>query len=396
MKTLLLARPDHSTSLYEGLRKNPVIKIKYHTFSAFRKGSWLNKWKPSVKSVDSEVEISHTFTFFHRLLYELQKNLKFDYYEKENKVSEYFFNQTLQKYNDAFDIVHYWPIYCHQSIRNFKELNPQTKFLAEVYAAHPDYVREILEPEYEQHGLNIEKSHFIKSRNRDIASLERVENMIVPSEYIAEIYQKYYPNTKIFTVGYGLTNYPKISIKSSKRAFNEPLKLVFVGNISIEKGCIYLLEALKKLLNSNVQLDLIGEIDKHQIDIFKPYFNLKNVRFLGKLPNLKILEILPNYYVFALPSLSDAYSLAVSEALVCKLPVIITENVGSKYDVRKFDIGKVCQVKNTDSIIKAILSLQNEDYRQYLSKNIANFIEDNKQNSYASKVLKVYNQLLTN
>ena len=396
MKTLLLARPDHSTSLYEGLRKNPVIKIKYHTFSAFRKGSWLNKWKPSVKSVDSEVEISHTFTFFHRLLYELQKNLKFDYYEKENKVSEYFFNQTLQKYNDAFDIVHYWPIYCHQSIRNFKELNPQTKFLAEVYAAHPDYVREILEPEYEQHGLNIEKSHFIKSRNRDIASLERVENMIVPSEYIAEIYQKYYPNTKIFTVGYGLTNYPKISIKSSKRAFNEPLKLVFVGNISIEKGCIYLLEALKKLLNSNVQLDLIGEIDKHQIDIFKPYFNLKNVRFLGKLPNLKILEILPNYYVFALPSLSDAYSLAVSEALVCKLPVIITENVGSKDDVRKFDIGKVCQVKNTDSIIKAILSLQNEDYRQYLSKNIANFIEDNKQNSYASKVLKVYNQLLTN
>lgn len=395
MKTLLLARPDHSTSLYEGLRKNPVIKIKYHTFSAFRKGSWLNKWKPSVKSVDSEVEISHTFTFFHRLLYELQKNLKFDYYEKENKVSEYFFNQTLQKYNDAFDIVHYWPIYCHQSIRNFKELNPQTKFLAEVYAAHPDYVREILEPEYEQHGLNIEKSHFIKSRNRDIASLERVENMIVPSEYIAEIYQKYYPNTKIFTVGYGLTNHPKISIKSSKRAFNEPLKLVFVGKISIEKGCTYLLEAMRKLPQTVFHLDLIGEIEASQFNIFRPYFNLQNVRFLGKLPNLRILEILPTYHIFALPSLADAYSLAVSEALVHKLPVIISENVGNKNDIRKFNIGRVCEVKNCDSIIEEILSLQNEDYRQYLSENITNFINDNNLNSYSLKVLKVYNQLLT-
>jgi hypothetical protein len=53
MKTLLLARPDHSTFLYEGLRKNPEIDIKYHTFSAFKKGSLLNRWKPSVKNVDS-------------------------------------------------------------------------------------------------------------------------------------------------------------------------------------------------------------------------------------------------------------------------------------------------------------------------------------------------------
>ena len=396
MKTLLLARPDHSTFLYKALRNNPEIDIKFHTFNAFKKNSWLNKWKPSVKSVNQEVEISYAFTVFHRMLYELQKGLKFDYYEKENQIAEYFFNQILKKYDGKINIIHYWSIYCHQSVRDFQRLNPQTKLLADVYAAHPDYVREIIEPEFDKYGLSVENSHFIKSRNRDIASLEGFENMIVPSQYTAETYQKYYPNTKIFTASYGLFNCNKNSTKSSERAFIEPLRLVFVGNISIEKGCIYLLEALKKLLNSNVQLDVIGEIDKHQIDIFKPYFNLKNVRFLGKLPNLKILEILPNYHVFALPSLSDAYSLAVSEALVCKLPVIITENVGSKDDVRKFDIGKVCQVKNTDSIIKAILSLQNEDYRQYLSKNIANFIEDNKQNSYASKVLKVYNQLLTN
>ena len=396
MKTLLLARPDHSTFLYKGLRNNPEIDIKFHTFSAFKKGSWLNKWKPSVKSVDSEVKISYAFTIFHRLMYELQKSVNFNYYEKENQIAEYFFNQNLQKYDHKIDIIHYWSIYCHQSIRDFQQINPRTKFIADVYAAHPDYVCEILEPEYEQYGLSIENSHFIKSRNRDIVSLEGVENMLVSSEYMAEIYQKYYPKTKIFTASYGLFNYDEKPIKLSERVFNEPLKLIFVGNISIEKGCVYLLEAMKKLSNTNVQLDLIGEIDKLQKDIFKPYFNLKNVRFLGKLPNLKILELLPNYHIFALPSLTDAYSLAVSEALAHKLPVIITENVGNKNDVRKFNIGKICEVKNTDAIIEAIFSLQNEEYRQHLSANIINFIKDNKLNSYSSKVLKVYNQLLTN
>ena len=396
MKTLLLARPDHSTFLYKELRNNPEIDIKFHTFSAFKKGSWLNKWKPSVKSVDSEVKISYAFTIFHRLMYELQKSVNFNYYEKENQIAEYFFNQNLQKYDHKIDIIHYWSIYCHQSIRDFQQINSRTKFIADVYAAHPDYVCEILEPEYEQYGLSIENSHFIKSRNRDIVSLDGVENMLVPSEYMAEIYQKYYPKTKIFTASYGLFNYDEKPIKLSERAFNEPLKLVFVGNISIEKGCVYLLEAMKKLSNTNVQLDLIGEIDKLQKDIFKPYFNLKNVRFLGKLPNLKILELLPNYHIFALPSLTDAYSLAVSEALAHKLPVIITENVGNKNDVRKFNIGKICEVKNTNAIIEAIFSLQNEEHRQYLSANITNFIIDNKLNSYSSKVLKVYNQLLTN
>ena len=396
MKTLLLARPDHSTYLYEGLWKNPEIDIKFHTFSAFKKGSWLNKCKPSVKSVNSEVEISTIFTLVHRFLYELQKSVDFDYYEKETQIAEYFFNRILQKYNDEFDVVHYWSIYCYQSIRDFQQINPKTKFLADVYAAHPDYVREILEPEYDKYGLSIKNSHFVKSRDRDISSLEGIENMLVPSQYMAEIYQKYYQNTKIFTVGYGLFNYDEKPIKSSERVFNEPLKLVFVGNISIEKGCVYLLEAMEKLSNINVQLDLIGEIDKHQKDIFLAYSNLKNTRFLGKLPNLKILELLPNYHIFVLPSLTDAYSLAVSEALTHKLPVIITENVGNKDDVRKFNIGKICKVKDSDALIEAIFSLQNEEYRQYLSENITNFIEDNKRNSYSSKVLNVYKQLLVN
>jgi glycosyltransferase involved in cell wall biosynthesis len=152
---------------------------------------------------------------------------------------------------------------------------------------------------------------------------------------------------------------------------------------------------MKQLPETAFQLDLIGEVEMSQYEIFKPYFNLSNIKFLGKLPHDKVLEVLPNYHIFALPSLTDAYSLAVSEALTQKLPVIITENVGNKDDVNQFKIGKVCKAKDADSLIEAILSLQDEEYRQMLIMNIDNFIADSQQNSYPSKVLNIYNQLLT-
>jgi glycosyltransferase involved in cell wall biosynthesis len=393
MKTLLLARPDHSTFLYEGLRKNSEIDINYHTFSAFKKGSFLNKWKPSVKSVDSEVEISYGFTAFHRLLDFLNKHIAFDYYGKENQISEYFFHKILQNYSNEVNIIHYWPTYCYHSIKNFKQQNPQTKLLADVYAAHPHYVHEILEPEFDKYGLSFQNSYFIKSSDRDLEALEGVKNILVPSKYMAEMYQKYYPNMEIFDASFGLLSSSIINAKPNIRKFPEPLKLVFVGKISIEKGCIYLLEAVKKIKNENITLDIIGEIEATQINIFKQYFNVDNINFLGKLPNLKILEILSNYHTFVLPSLTDAYSLAVSEALAHKLPVIITENVGNKEDIYEFKLGEVCKVKDLDSLISSILIFKDENYRQFLISNINNFVEFCQKNTYPSKVLSVYKAL---
>ena len=396
MKTLLLARPDHSTFLYEELKKNPEIDISYHTFSAFKKDSLLNYWKPSVKSVDKEVNISYNFSFFHKFLYFLSKQITFDYYKTESKFSTCFFKNMLQKYTGEVNIVHYWPIYYHQSVRNFQRNNTKIKFIADVYATHPDHARTNLESAFDEFGLSIEKSHFVKSKDTDFASLENVENMLVPSKYVAETYQKHYPKTEIYIAGFGLFNFPLKISKQLKRSNLAPFKLIFVGKVSIEKGCPYLFEAMKRLPNTEFHLDVIGEIETNQINIFRPYFNLPNIRFLGKLPNFKILEILPEYHVFVLPSLSDAYSLAVSEALAHKLPVIITENVGNKDDVRKFQIGEVCQVKSVELLIQSILNLQNEEYRQFLKANIDNFIADNQGNSYPSKVLKIYNQLLQN
>ena len=397
MKTLLLARPDHSIDLYRRLSQEPDIDVIYHTFGIFKKNSLLSRWKPHVKTVDFQVNISYQFTAFHRLLYFLQKHIPFDYYKTENQVSEYFYRQIIQKNANDLDLIHYWPVYSYKAIRAFKKSNPQTKLLADVYAAHPIYAQKILEPEFDKYGISFRKSHFSKSSERDILSLENVENIVVPSEYLAEIYRQYLPKTNIFTASFGLLNYGKnINTNQEARAIRKPLSMVFVGKISIEKGCFYLLEAMKKLPPNEFQLDMIGDIEHSQSTIFQKYCHLSNIRFLGKLPNPQVLSLISKYHVFVMPSLSDAYSLAVSEALSSKIPVIVTENVGNKNDILKFQIGEICKVKSIESLMQTILNFQNEEYRQFLKSNIENFVDEDKNYNYASRVFSIYQNLTLN
>ncbi|MEA5459581.1 glycosyltransferase [Arcicella sp. LKC2W] len=397
MKTLLLARPDHSINLYSRLSQQSDLHIQYHTFGVFKKNSLLNKWKPYVKTVDSSVDISYQFTAFHRLLHFLQKRFPFDYYKIENQISEYFYRNILEKQTDKVDIIHYWPVYCYRAIESFKTSNPQTKLLADVYATHPDYACELLEPEYNQLGLSFKQSHFYKSRERDIASLETAENIVVPSEYLAQIYRQYLPQANVFIASFGLQITPQTKERRGYfRAFGEPLKLVFTGKISIEKGCTYLFEAMKQLPSKNFSLDVIGEIEPSQYSIFKKYRHVSNIRFLGKIPNTELLAILSSYHVFIMPSLSDAYSLAVSEALSSNIPVIVTENVGNKDDVLKYKVGEVCKAKCTESLLKSIISMCYEEYRQLLKSNIKHFLQENERYGYAQQVLNIYQTLVSN
>ena len=397
MKTLLLARPDHSINLFNYLSQENDLSVQFHTFGVFKKNSLLSKWKPYVKTVDPSVNISYQFTVFHKLLFFLQKHFPFDYYKTENHISEYFYRQIIRKSVKDLDLIHYWPVYSYKAIQTFKKSNPQTKLLADVYAAHPVYAQKVLEPEFDKYGISFKKSHFSKSSERDILSLENVENIVVPSEYLAEIYRQYLPKTNIFTASFGLLNYGKnINTNQEIRVNRKPLRMVFVGKISIEKGCIYLLEAMKKLPANEFQLDMIGDVELSQTDIFQKYTQLPNIYFLGKLPNQKVLSHIAQYHVFVMPSLTDAYSLAVSEALSSKIPVIVTENVGNKEDIKKFQVGEICKVKSVESLLQTILKFQNEEYRQFLKSNIENFIDEDKKYDYASRVFSIYQNLISN
>jgi glycosyltransferase involved in cell wall biosynthesis len=76
-----------------------------------------------------------------------------------------------------------------------------------------------------------------------------------------------------------------------------------------------------------------------------------------------------NSSVFVLPSLADSFALVVLEAMACGVPVIVTENTGSKEVFRDGVDGFVVPIRDVEAIKEKILFLyENRDVCQAMGE----------------------------
>jgi glycosyltransferase involved in cell wall biosynthesis len=394
MKVQLLARPDHSLFLYQYLKK--VIDIRMINFNVAKKGSLLHQIHPSAKLVDEDVMILYDFILFQQIIFRLGKLGLHNPYKWESRYAELSYGLRARKY--APDLIHYWPIYCHQYVRDQrKRRNIVT--VADVYSAHPYYALETLQSEYDKFNLSIKDSYVYKTAKRDTNFLEHENNIITCSNYIKDSFLKFAPKSKIHIAEYGFLGDSNVidsynHVLSSHKVQSQTLKLVYVGTVSIEKGVHYLLKAVKSLNSDRIQLDVIGSVKKGQEKIFQTYRAVKGINFLGYKSNMEIKRGLHKYSALVQPSLSDAYSLAVIEGLQNALPVIVSSETGIKDSVEKYKVGEVVDTADAASLAAAIERFMNPEYRRSLSENIKVFIEDDTRNPYPMKVLDIYRKIL--
>ena len=81
------------------------------------------------------------------------------------------------------------------------------------------------------------------------------------------------------------------------------------------------------------------------------------------------IDLLLNSKVFALPSYSEGFSIAVLEALVYELPIIASTETGLSNDISETKSGIIIEL-NPKSIAKAIIEiLENDNLAKELAKN---------------------------
>jgi len=106
---------------------------------------------------------------------------------------------------------------------------------------------------------------------------------------------------------------------------NEPLRVLFLGQVNIRKGIPYLIEAARLLKGVPVQFDVVGPIAiADQFVVTAP----ANVRFHGAVTRDKVQDFYAQADVFVLPTISDGFALTQLEAMSHGLPVITTPNCG--------------------------------------------------------------------
>ncbi len=158
-------------------------------------------------------------------------------------------------------------------------------------------------------------------------------------------------STLLPTVGLHLADFPE---QEKKNTPNEPLRLLFVGQVILLKGVDLMLHALAAS-GTTAELTLIGDGSfltgakqlAHKLGLSS------RVHFLGRKPREEVLHIYPQHDVFLFPSLHDSGGFAVLEAMAHRLPVICLDCGGPAISVTS-----ACGVKvNLGSAKKVIAGL---------------------------------------
>jgi glycosyltransferase involved in cell wall biosynthesis len=109
--------------------------------------------------------------------------------------------------------------------------------------------------------------------------------------------------------------------RSYPRSFTRerPLRVLFLGQISLRKGVAQLLEAVKLLSSEPIEFWFVGPL---QVDI------PEKIRWFGVVPRAEVSRYYREADVFILPTLSDGFGLTQLEAQSWKLPVIASRYCG--------------------------------------------------------------------
>jgi glycosyltransferase involved in cell wall biosynthesis/peptidoglycan/xylan/chitin deacetylase (PgdA/CDA1 family) len=145
-----------------------------------------------------------------------------------------------------------------------------------------------------------------------------------------------------------------------------------VARLSPEKGIRYLLEAFSEvaMLRSGARLIIVGDgPERSNLQTYAEKLGVGSlVNFLGY--QRKIEELLPQFDLFVLPSLTEGIPLALLEAMAARVPVIATAVGGVPEVVIHKESGILVHPGNPDALRDAILGImENSAERERMALN---------------------------
>jgi glycosyltransferase involved in cell wall biosynthesis len=132
---------------------------------------------------------------------------------------------------------------------------------------------------------------------------------------------------------------PGFEFEKYKIKKKEPFVL-FVGRLTKQKGLEYLIKAARGLPETNFLLAGSGEEEKNLKSMAS-----KNVKFLGFVPEKKLIDLYSRALVFCLPSVGETFGFVQLEAMASGCAIVSTMPLD--YSGIKVEVGSSKQIKNS-------------------------------------------------
>lgn len=203
-------------------------------------------------------------------------------------------------------------------------------------------------PGWEDAPVELDRSGRLGAREEQEWRL--ADQIICGSEFAARKVQAYgVPSERI-----GVVPYPSPGGPCKERPIHDhagPLRVLFVGSLTLRKGLPYLLEA-KARLGDAISVRLVGPSALSESAIVRIRDRME---WVGAVPRDRVDRHYRWADVFVLPTLSEGSANVCHEAMAAGLPVITTSEAGSPIIDRRD--GLIVPAADTDALTAAIASL---------------------------------------
>jgi glycosyltransferase involved in cell wall biosynthesis len=300
-------------------------------------------------------------------------------------VKDNLFDALARKYIPPCDIFHAWGNYALASIPNARRHH--AKVVIERGSTHPHFQDTILREEFERFGMEVERAH-PQIIEKGLREMDAADAVIIPSAFVERTFlDAGFPEEKLHVVPYGFNPSQFSPGKKTDGVF----RVLFVGNIGVQKGVHYLLEAWSRLNLKNAELVFIGTVEEGIRPLLAKYEGQFTLR--GHVAHEKLQEEYARASLFVLPSLQEGSALVTYEAMACGLPLLVTTNTGSV--AIDGEHGFIVPIRSSEILAEKLAYLHaHQGEAREMGARAAAYIRDFTWERYALGVIDVYRSLL--
>lgn len=160
-------------------------------------------------------------------------------------------------------------------------------------------------------------------------------------------------------------------------------RIVQVSRLTVWfKGQDLLIKAAAQLVRENIKdfhIDLIGEGEDYQLlnNMISEMKMEQYVTLLGNQTREYIYNQLANYDLYIQASRNDGFALSVAEAMVAKVPVLVSNIYGPKILVEDGKYGTMFKSEDVNDLVKKIKYLKNNYPTKDIIEQACNHITEN-------------------
>ena len=257
-------------------------------------------------------------------------------------------------------------------------------------SAHILAQQDILREEYDLFGLPFAGAH-PKVVEKELAEYDAADWIFVPSEFAKRTFvDKGIDEAKLVCIPYGVDLSFFRQVQKNDRVF----RVIFCGNMSLQKGVHYLLRAFSELKLPASELLLIGNLPADMKPFFKKYAG--SYKWIGPVPH----DILYRYYsqgsVFVMNSIQEGMAMVQLEAMACGLPLVCTTNTGGDDIISEGNEGFVIPIRDVEALKEKLLYLyENRVIAEEMGERArAKVSRGFSWDDYGSRVMKQYTKIL--